>query len=402
MATLGRINPSLASGTLGSSPARPLNTLLLVVLSLLAIGLLMMTSASVEISNSSAGDPFYYFKRQLVFAVIGLIAAAVTLAIPLSLWRRFALLLLLVSTGLLVVVLIPGLGKIVNGSARWIDLGLFNLQPSELAKLFIVMYLADYLDRNRRELRENWREFLLPLGIAAGISWLLQMEPDHGALVIVLATTFCLLFLAGAKLLRVLSIILVAVAGFSAIAYTKPHVLARFNSFLDPWAVENVYGDGYQLAQSLIAFGRGEWFGMGLGNSIQKLYFLPEAHTDFVLAIIGEEFGLAGVAVVVLLFCVLVARAFAIGRLAETRQSYFAAYFAYGLGLLFAGQALINVGVNIGLLPTKGLTLPFLSYGGASLIISCVMAALLIRIQFETERLPASPQSAQSTLRGGR
>lgn len=189
--------------------------------------------------------------------------------------------------------------------------------------------------------------------------------------------------------MRVVSLVVLAVLAFSAVAITKPHVLARFNSFLDPWTAENVTGDGYQLAQALIAFGRGEWFGMGLGNSIQKLYFLPEAHTDFVLAIIGEEFGLVGVGVVVGLFCILVVRAFAIGRLAETKQSFFAAYLAYGIGLLFAGQALINIGVNIGLLPTKGLTLPFLSYGGASLIISCVIAALLIRVQFEVERLPS-------------
>ncbi len=389
MATISRINAGVISDPLARDSGRSLNTVLLVVLSLLGIGLLMMTSASVEIANSSTGDPFYYFKRQAVFAVVGLFAGAVTLALPLSLWRRFSLLLLLGSGLLLVAVLIPGIGHSVNGSARWIDLGFFNLQPSELAKLFIVMYLADFLERNQAEVREKWREFFIPLGIAMVASWLLQMEPDHGALVIVMATTFCLLFLAGAKLMRVVSLVVLAVLAFSAVAITKPHVLARFNSFLDPWTAENVTGDGYQLAQALIAFGRGEWFGMGLGNSIQKLYFLPEAHTDFVLAIIGEEFGLVGVGVVVGLFCILVVRAFAIGRLAETKQSFFAAYLAYGIGLLFAGQALINIGVNIGLLPTKGLTLPFLSYGGASLIISCVIAALLIRVQFEVERLPS-------------
>jgi len=393
MAILGRTNQLSLANDFAAAPARSLNTVLLVAFALLSIGLLMMTSASVEIANSSSGDPFYYLKRQSVFALIGLAASAITLAIPLSLWRRFSFLLVLLSYILLIAVLIPGVGKSVNGSARWIDLGFFDLQPSELAKLFLVIFTADYLQKNYQAVRDNWKHFLIPLGVSGVAAWLLQREPDHGALVILMATTFCLLFLAGAKLWRILLIVLIAVIGFTAIAITKPHVLARFTSFQDPWAIENVYGDGYQLAQALIAFGRGEWFGTGLGNSIQKLYFLPEAHTDFVLAIIGEEFGMVGVAVVVSLFCILVYRAFVIGRRAESQESYFAAFFAYGLGLLFAGQALINTGVNIGLLPTKGLTLPFLSYGGASLIMSCVMAALLIRIEYETDRLAAATKT---------
>lgn len=389
MATASGLQQQAAQLSFIEAPQRGLNSVLLIALLLLSTGLLMMTSASVEIANSSAGDPLYYFKRQAIFACVGIVAGTVTVAIPLALWRRLAPMLMLVSFVLLIAVLIPGIGHTVNGSARWIPLPFFNLQPSELAKLFIIMYLADYLQRNREAVKTQWREFLIPLFISGFAAWLLQMEPDHGALVILMATTFCLLFLADVKLKRFAPIVALAGAGFSAIAYTKPHVIARFTSFLNPWASENVFGDGYQLSQALIAFGRGEWLGTGLGHSIQKLYFLPEAHTDFVLAIIGEEFGLFGVAFVVVLFCLLVARAFAIGRLAQTHQSYFAAYFAYGLGLLFAGQALINIGVNIGLLPTKGLTLPFLSYGGASLIISCVMAAMLIRIQFETERLAA-------------
>ena len=389
MATASGLQQQAAQLSFIEAPQRGLNSVLLIALLLLSTGLLMMASASVEIANSSAGDPLYYFKRQAIFACVGIVAGTVTVAIPLALWRRLAPMLMLVSFVLLIAVLIPGIGHTVNGSARWIPLPFFNLQPSELAKLFIIMYLADYLQRNREAVKTQWREFLIPLFISGFAAWLLQMEPDHGALVILMATTFCLLFLADVKLKRFAPIVALAGAGFSAIAYTKPHVIARFTSFLNPWASENVFGDGYQLSQALIAFGRGEWLGTGLGHSIQKLYFLPEAHTDFVLAIIGEEFGLFGVAFVVALFCLLVARAFAIGRLAQTHQSYFAAYFAYGLGLLFAGQALINIGVNIGLLPTKGLTLPFLSYGGASLIISCVMAAMLIRIQFETERLAA-------------
>jgi cell division protein FtsW len=229
----------------------------------------MMTSASVEIANSSAGDPLYYFKRQAIFACVGIVAGTVTVAIPLALWRRLAPMLMLVSFVLLIAVLIPGIGHTVNGSARWIPLPFFNLQPSELAKLFIIMYLADYLQRNREAVKTQWREFLIPLFISGFAAWLLQMEPDHGALVILMATTFCLLFLADVKLKRFAPIVALAGAGFSAIAYTKPHVIARFTSFLNPWASENVFGDGYQLSQALIAFGRGEWLGTGLGHRLR-------------------------------------------------------------------------------------------------------------------------------------
>jgi len=282
-------------------------------------------------------------------------------------------------------VLVPGVGKVVNGSARWIDLGIFNLQPSELAKIFIVIYLAAYLERHLDEVREKWSGFLKPLLAIGGASILLQLEPDHGALVILMLTGFCMIFLAGAKLHRFIVMFVLCGGAATYLALTKPYVIVRFSSYLNPWAAENINNGGYQLTQALIAFGRGEWFGVGLGNSIQKLYFLPEAHNDFVLAIIGEELGLLGVSLVVVLFCLLVYLAFVIGKAAEKKGTLFAAFFAYGLGLLFAGQALINIGVNTGLLPTKGLTLPFISQGGASLIVSCFMIALLVRIQYETE-----------------
>ena len=369
----------------GTSAGTHFNPVLLVASLLLAVGLLMMTSASVEIASSQFNDPFYHFKRQGIFALMGLSIMTITLHVPVAMWKKFSWFLLMGSFALLLLVLVPGIGKVVNGSARWIDLGIFNLQPSELAKIFIVIYLAAYLERHLDEVREKWSGFLKPLLIIGGASILLQLEPDHGALVILMLTGFCMIFLAGAKLYRFIVMLVLCGGAVTYLALTEPYVIVRFSSYLNPWAAENVNSGSYQLTQALIAFGRGEWLGVGLGNSIQKLYFLPEAHNDFVLAIIGEELGLLGVSLVVLLFCLLVYLAFAIGRAAEKKGTLFAAFFAYGLGLLFAGQALINIGVNTGLLPTKGLTLPFISQGGTSLIVSCFMIALLVRIQYETE-----------------
>lgn len=368
-------------------PQAKLNLLLLVVSVLLTIGLLMMTSASVEIASSQYSDPFFHFKRQVIFAVMGIIGMLITLHIPMKLWRDMSWFLLMMSFALLLLVLVPGIGKAVNGSMRWIDLGFFNLQPSELAKVFVVIYMAAYLERHLEEVREEWSGFLKPMMVIAGAVVLLHFEPDHGAMVILLLTAFCMIFLAGAKFYRFLLMLVLCIGAVTYIAIMKPYVIERFSSYLNPWAAENVYGGGYQLTQALIAFGRGEWFGVGLGNSIQKLYFLPEAHNDFVLAIIGEELGLVGVSFVVILFCMLVYIGFAIAKKALHKGKLFNAFVAYGISLLFAGQALINIGVNIGLLPTKGLTLPFLSYGGASLIVSCFMAALLLRIQYEVEAI---------------
>jgi len=374
----------------GGEPAVRLNGLFLVFSMLLAIGLLMMTSASVEIASSQYGDPFFHFKRQIIFAGMGLLGMLITLHLPMRLWHQGSWFLLMVSFALLLLVLVPGIGKVVNGSARWIDLGFFNLQPSELAKVFIVIYMAAYLERHLEEVREQWSGFLKPMLVIGTAVVLLHFEPDHGAMVILLLTAFCMIFLAGAKFHRFFIMLVLCTGIVTYVAVMKPYVIERFSSYLNPWAAENVYGGGYQLTQALIAFGRGELLGVGLGNSIQKLYFLPEAHNDFVLAIIGEELGLAGVTLVVLLFCGLVYLGFSIARQAHEKGRLFEAFTAYGISLLFAGQALINVGVNIGLLPTKGLTLPFLSYGGASLIVSCFMVALLMRIQYEIECLDYS------------
>jgi len=364
----------------------PINGLLLITLLLLALGLMMMTSASIEISSSQYGDPLFYLKRQALFAILGFLTILLTISIPTQVWRSFSGPLLLLSYCLLLLVLIPGIGKVVNGSARWIDLGFFSLQPSELAKVFTVIYLAAFLERNSVEVREKWSGFIKPLMVISAAVLLLYFEPDHGAIVILLTTAFSMIFLAGAKLHRFFLVLVTCVSTVVLLAINYPHVLTRFSSFMNPWAEEYVYGSGYQLTQALIAFGRGEWFGVGLGNSIQKLYFLPEAHTDFVLAILAEELGLVGVVTVIVLFCLLVYKGLSIGKTAERKGRLFSAYFAYGLSIVFATQILINIGVNIGLLPTKGLTLPFLSYGGASLIVSCFMVALLIRIQYECEQ----------------
>jgi cell division protein FtsW len=364
-----------------------LNIILLVSSLLLICGLLMMTSASIEIASNDYGDPFYHLKRQSIFLVMGLFSLIITLTIPLSFWRNISWFLLMGSFALLLLVLVPGIGISVNGSQRWINLGLFNLQPSELAKVFIIIYLAAFLERNLEEVKNNWSGFVKPLSVIGAAVALLHFEPDHGAMVILMLTAFCMIFLAGAKFYRFILMLSICGGGVVALAIMKPYVIVRFSAYLNPWAPENVFTSGYQVTQALIAFGRGEWFGVGLGHSIQKLYFLPEAHNDFVLAIIGEELGLVGVVTVVALFSVLVAQALLIGKLAQSRNRLFAAFLAYGLGLLFAGQALINIGVNINLLPTKGLTLPFLSYGGASLIVSCFMIALLVRIQYEIECL---------------
>jgi cell division protein FtsW len=363
-------------------PGQP-NTLLVVMFLLMTIGLLMMTSASVEIANGEYNDPFFYFKRQLFFSVLTAVIVVITLTIPVRAWYSISLPVLLLSFALLALVLVPGVGRVVNGSARWIDLGFYNLQPSELAKIFIVVYLAAYLERHRFSVVETWAGFIKPMVILAGAIVLLHFEPDHGAMVILTGTTFSMIFLAGAKLHRFALVLMLCVSAVAALAVMKPYVLDRFSSFLNPWAAEYVYGEGYQLTQALIAFGRGGWFGEGLGNSIQKLHFLPEAHTDFVLAIVAEEFGFVGVSVVVGLFITLVAQAFKIGKRVELSGNLFPAYLAYGIAMLFACQTLINVGVNIGLLPTKGLTLPFLSYGGNSLLISGFMVAVLVRIDYE-------------------
>ncbi|MDE0981516.1 MAG: putative lipid II flippase FtsW [Gammaproteobacteria bacterium] len=364
---------------------RSVNSILLFTFLLLFIGLLMMTSASVELASSQYSDPFFFLKRQLIFTVVGMLVLVATLHIPVTAWRAQSWYLLMVSFALLLLVLVPGVGESVKGSTRRIDLVVFDLQPSELAKVFIVIYLAAFLERQLDEVREKWSGFYKPLLVVGAAVTLFHFQPDHGTMVILTLTALCMIFLAGAKLYRILLMLTLCMGAIALLAVMKPYVIDRITSFLDPWAVENITNGGYQQAMAQVAFGRGEWFGVGLGNSIQKLYFLPEAHNDFVLAIVGEELGLVGVAAVILLLSALIYKAFSIGQKAQQENELFSAFFSYGLGLLFAGQTMINVGASISLLPVKGLTLPFMSYGGASLIMSFFMIGLLVRIEYEID-----------------
>ena len=350
-------------------------------LALLGLGLVMVTSASMEVAAGQLNNPLYYMNRQLVYMLIGVLAMLITLAIPVGLWEQFRFPLLFLGFALLIAVLIPGIGREVNGSWRWIGLGPINLQPSELAKLFAVVFLAGYLVHRRDEVKEQWFGFIKPFMVLGPMAWLLIIEPDFGATVVLMGAATGMLFLGGVGLFR-FTLLFGSLGGLAALLVLfEPYRLQRLTSFLNPW--NDPYGTGYQLTQALIAFGRGEWLGTGLGNSIQKQFYLPEAHTDFVFAVLAEELGLIGALAAFALLIFVAVRALYVGLWAEKAGRYFSAYLAYGLAIMWCGQVLINVGVNIGLLPTKGLTLPFLSYGGSSLVVCCISLGLLLRIDWE-------------------
>ncbi len=352
-----------------------------IVLTLLLGGLVILASASISISDSAAGNPFFYVQRQLLAAAIGLAAGGVCLFIPMQVWRNLGPLMLLVGIGLLVVVLVPGIGYEVNGSRRWVRFGIMNLQVSEPARLCFLMYLAGYLVRRNKALREQFVGFLRPMLVLTLACVLLLMEPDFGAAIVLLATALVMLFVAGARIRDFLVFFSTAVIAMAALAITSPYRMKRLTAFLDPWS--DPYDSGFQLTQSLIAIGRGEWLGVGLGDSVQKLFYLPEAHTDFVFAVYAEEFGLLGSLVMIALFLALLWRIFGLGIRAGNAERFFEAYLAIGLGTWLGLQAFINVGVNMGLLPTKGLTLPLISYGRSSLIITMICVGLLLRIHHE-------------------
>lgn len=369
--------------------------LLLAAVSLVLTGFVMITSASMDVAAERFGGAFFFSIRHGVFIVIGLVLALVVSRIPLAFWHRMGPVLLLIALLLLVLVLVPGVGREVNGSRRWIGLGPINLQASEVAKFFMVLYLSGYLVRRLSEVRTSWTGVAkpaLPLGI---LVFLLIMEPDYGAAVVLMGTVMGMIFLGGMRFVQFLMVTLGAGALIGVLAIAQPYRLERLKSFQDPWS--DPFGAGYQLSQAQIAFGRGDWFGTGLGSSVQKLFYLPEAHTDFVFSVVAEEFGLMGALLVIGLYMLLVTRVFLIGRQAEKQKEFFMAYAAYGFGFIFAGQALINIGVNVGALPTKGLTLPLLSYGGSSLLVCCAMIAIVQRIDFElkTRRLAAAPSTSR-------
>jgi cell division protein FtsW len=363
------------------------NTLLVATLTLLVMGLVMVCSASITIADSKTGQPLFYFIRQVVFAVAGLAMAWLVVNVRLAVWQRYAPQLLIGGIILLMMVLVPGIGREVNGSTRWLPLGPVNLQVAEVIKLVAIIYIADYLHRHHGQLHTSFFKVLTPLMLLGVAAFLLLLQPDMGSMVVILSTVLAMLFLGGARLDVFASLISVVAGLFALLVWVAPYRLQRLQSFMDPWA--DPFGSGFQLTQALIAFGRGDWLGVGLGSSMQKLFYLPEAHTDFLYSILAEELGLIGALLVMVLFFVFIWRALAIGRAAEKAGQIFGAQIAYGIGIWLGLQACVNMGVNMGALPTKGLTLPLMSYGGSSLVIVCVAIALLLRVDMES-RLPES------------
>ncbi len=371
---------------LASEPLFRLDPLLLASAALLLlIGLVMVSSASVALAARDYANPLYFVQRQGVFAVIGLLAGMLALATPMVLWQRLGFLLVAVALLVLVLVLVPGVGHEVNGSARWLPVGPVAFQASEGARLLLMMYLAGYVVRHQAELESSFGGFLKPVMVIAVAVALLLAEPDFGAATVLLASTFGVLFLGGVRLRYFFVLLVVASLLMGIIAVTEPYRVERLMTFLNP--EKDPRDAGYQLLQSLIAVGRGEWFGVGLGQGMQKLFYLPEAHTDFVFAILAEETGLAGVIATLSLYIVLVWRALGIARRAFDSGLPFQAYLAGGLGIWLALQTSINIAVIFGLLPTKGLTLPLMSYGGSSLLMTMVSLALLLRVHHETHSL---------------
>ena len=355
---------------------------------LAATGLVMVYSSSIataETSGYTGNNAAWFLARHGMFLAAALLAAITVFLVPARLWQKAAPGLFLGGVALLVVVLIPGFGREVNGARRWLDLPLFSLQPSELMKLAAVLYAADYTTRKHGVLKKFKRGLLPMLAVMLLVSWLLLREPDFGAFVVIAVTAFGILFLGGMNGRHFVALVGMLVAGFALLVVVSPYRMQRIFGFMDPWS--DPLGRGYQLSHALIAFGRGEWLGVGLGASVEKLHYLPEAHTDFLLAVIAEELGFVGVALVIGLFIWVVARAFVIGREATLRERHFASLAAQGIGIWIGFQALINMGVNMGLLPTKGLTLPLMSYGGSGLLANFVALAILLRVDWENRQL---------------
>lgn len=349
---------------------------------LFCIGLVMVGSASMGVADANFGNPFYFFIRHFIYLGIGLFTGAMVLQVPMQTWNQYCYKFFLVALVLILIVLVPGIGRRVNGSMRWIGLAGFTLQPSEVMKFAGVMALAGYLVRRQEEVRSKLSGFIKPMAFVSIVLFLLLMEPDFGASLVIITAVMAMLFLAGAPLAQFIAMAGSVAAAGIAIMIAEPYRMKRLLAFTNPW--DDQYGSGYQLVQSLIAFGRGDWFGVGLGHSVQKLFYLPEAHTDFVFAVYAEEFGLVGVLFLLTAVVSLVVAAMRIGQRAERAGQYFSAYTAYGLAVVIGIQSAINIGVNIGFFPTKGLTLPLVSYGGSSLVVVFAILAVLLRIDAES------------------
>lgn len=361
--------------------------LLSVCVSLLLIGYVMVASASLHLGIKMAGDGLHYPLRQLMHIGLGLFFGGSVATVPMRVWEQNGPRLFIAGLLLLVIVLIPGLGVKVNGSVRWLSLGGMRIQVSEVVKFFSVIYMAGYVTRHQESVQNSAFGLIKPLGLFSVASVLLLLEPDFGSAVVILMIAMGIMFLAGARLSQFLVLLLIIAILAMLLVYFSPYRLVRVTSFMDPWA--DPLKTGFQLVQALISFGRGEWLGVGLGSGIQKLFYLPEAHTDFLFSVIGEELGLLGVVTVIGLFALLVWRAFAIAVAAEQADQRFSAFIAYGLGIWFGFQSFVNMGVNMGILPTKGLTLPLMSYGGGSMMIMCCAVALLFRVQSEVTEINA-------------
>lgn len=367
------------------SPGTDAGLLYAVVLAL-GFGLVMMASASFGVAERELGQPSYYLMHQLVYIGVSvLVGFLVYSSLSLEFLERHSGMLLIAAFALLILVLMPGVGREVNGSTRWLSLGVVRVQPSEFAKLFTFIYLAGYLVRRGDEVRNAVRGFVKPMAVLAVLCVLLLAEPDFGAAAVLMGTAMGMMLLGGVRIWQFGVLLVFVLCALAVLAVSSPYRMARITAFLNPWA--DPFASGFQLTQALIAFGRGEWFGVGLGGSIQKLFYLPEAHTDFLFAVIAEELGLAGSIAVIALFTFIVARSFMIARRAATAGRPFASYLASGLGLWFGLQAYTNIAVNMGLLPTKGLTLPLMSYGGSSMLAACIAMGLLLRIDRESRRV---------------
>ena len=359
--------------------------LLLVILMLIMIGLITLSSASSAISENSHGTPFYYLNRQIFAVFLGFIGALLCLILPIDYWKKMGPLLLVFGIFLLIIVLIPGFGHTAKGSTRWLKLGVMNVQVSDPARLCIMVYIAGYLVRRNRQLREGFVGFLRPMLVLGIASILILLETDFGATAVLLVTVLSMLLVAGARIRDFLIFLLSTTAILALLLMQFPSRMRRFSGFLDPWDENVVFNAGYQLAQSLIAIGRGEWLGVGLGNSVQKLFYLPEAHTDFIFAVFSEEFGLIGSIGLISLFVILIWRIFRLAIKSAKADHFFEAYFCIGVGSWLAFQVAINLGVNMGLLPTKGLTLPLISYGRSSIIMTMITLGILLRIYHELD-----------------
>jgi cell division protein FtsW len=368
----------------------------LMTLFLAAVGFILVSSASMDVAARTYDNEFYFAIRHLLFIGMAVLAGVLCFQVPLEIWQRRSVWLLMFAFLLLILVLLPGVGRTVNGSTRWIPLGIFNMQVSEVAKMGVICYISGYLVRRSDEVRSTFWGFLKPFLLMFLMSALLLMQPDFGATVVIMSTVFVMMFLAGVRYYHYLTVLVGGVTAAVLVILSSEYRMKRMLAYVDPWADQ--YSTGYQLVQSLIAFGRGDVFGVGLGNSVQKLFYLPEAHTDFVFAVLAEEFGLMGCAMVLAAFVVLVISGLFIGRRAERMGQHFGAYVAYGVSVMIGMQSMVNIGVASGLLPTKGLTLPLISYGGSSMIMSGIALALLLRVDFEMRYILATDSAMRRKL----